>query len=49
MALPIELVNEILISLGKGLDPPLDPTSPFPMPYGIRSVIVSPGQVTLET
>ena len=48
LALPIELVSEILVSLGQGLDPPFDPTSPFPMPYGIRSVIVSPGQVTIE-
>ena len=49
LALPIELVNEILISLGKGQDPPFDPTSSFPMPYGIRSVIFSPGQVIIET
>ena len=49
MVLPIELVNEILTSLGRSQNPPLDPTSTFPMPYGIQSVVVSSGQVIIET
>ena len=49
LALPIEVVNEILTSLGQSQDPPFDPISPFPMPHGIQSVIVSPGQVVIET
>ena len=49
LTLPLELVKKILLSLGQGMNPPFDPTSPFPMPYGIRSVIVSPGQVVIET
>ena len=47
--LPIVLIDQILTSLGQSQDPPLDLISSFPMPYGIRSVIVSPGQVVIET
>ncbi|MEE8349449.1 MAG: hypothetical protein V3R94_07755 [Acidobacteriota bacterium] len=49
MALPRELVNEILTSLGRSQDPPFDPTSTFPIPYGIQSIIVSAGQVIIAT
>lgn len=49
MELPIALVNEILISLGQSQDPPFDPTSSFPMPFGIQSIVVSGGQVVIET
>ena len=49
VTLPIVLIDQILSSLGQGQNPPLDLTSGFPMPYGIRSVIVSPGQVVIKT
>jgi hypothetical protein len=49
VALPIELANKILTSLGQSQDPPFDPLSTFPMPHGIRSVIVSPGQIVIAT
>ncbi len=49
VALPRKLVNEILTSLGQSQDPPFDPTSTFPLPYGIQSITVSPGQVIIET
>ena len=49
VTLPIVLIDQILNSLGQSQDPPLNPTSTFPMPYGIRSVTVSPGQVVIET
>ncbi len=47
--LPIALVTELLISLGQSQDPPIDPTSSFPMPYGIQSIVISGGQLIIET
>jgi hypothetical protein len=49
MELPIALVTELLISLGRSQDPPFDPTSSFSMPFGIQSIVVSGGQVVIET
>ena len=47
--LPISLVHDILMSLGQIQPALLDPTSSFPMPYGIESVVISPDQVVIET
>jgi len=49
MPLPPSLVNSILSAVGRQQDPPFDPTEPFDLPYGIKTVKVSPGKATLET
>ena len=49
ISLPASWVNSLLSSLGKRNKPPFDPTEPFDMPYGIRSVIFHPGKVIMET
>lgn len=49
ISLPAPWVNSLLSSLGKRNDPPFDPTKPFPMPYGVRSVTFQPGKMMMET
>ena len=49
ISLPAPWVNSLLSSLGKRNNPPFDPTEPFEMPYGIRSVTFHPGKVMMET
>ncbi len=49
MPLPPSLVNSILSAVGRRQDPPFDPMEPFDLPYGIKTVKVSPGKATLET
>ncbi len=49
ISLPAPWVNSLLSSLGKRNNPPFDPTEPFDMPYGIRSVTFHPGKVMMET
>ena len=49
ISLPAPWVNSLLSSLGKRNKPPFDPTEPFDMPYGIRSVTFHPGKVIMET
>ncbi len=49
MPLPPSLVNSILSAVGRQQDPPFDPMEPFDLPYGIKTVTVSPGKATLET
>ena len=49
ISLPAPWVNSLLSSLGKRNKPPFDPTEPFDMPYGIRSVTFHPGKVMMET
>ena len=39
----------VLSTLGRQQDPPFDPVEPFPMPYGISTVDVQLGRVTIET
>ncbi|MDA2927879.1 hypothetical protein MYX78_11740, partial [Acidobacteria bacterium AH-259-G07] len=43
------LVSSILSSLGQKQDPPFDPTRPFPLPYGIQSVTLQSGKLTIKT
>jgi len=49
MPLPASLVNSILSSVGKRQDPPFDPTEQFDLPYGVKTITVTPGKATLET
>lgn len=49
MPLPPSLVNSILSAVGRRQDPPFDPMEPFDLPYGIKTVTVTPGKATLET
>ncbi len=47
--LPASVMEMVLSTLGRQQDPPFDLAEPFPMPYGISTVDVQPGQVTIET
>ena len=47
--LPVSMVEMVLSTLGRQQDPPFDPVEPFPMPYGISTVDVQLGRVTIET
>ena len=47
--LPASMVEMVLSTLGRQQDPPFDPVEPFPMPYGISTVDVQLGRVTIET
>lgn len=49
LPLPPSLVNSILSAVGRRQDPPFDPMEPFDLPYGVKTVTVSPGKATLET
>lgn len=49
MPVPASLVNMILSSVGKRQDPPFDPTEPFEMPYSIKNVTITTGQVAIRT
>ena len=49
IALPSSMVEMVLSTLGRQQDPPFDPVEPFPMPYGISTVDVQLGRVTIET
>lgn len=46
--LPKSLVRLILRAVGQEQDPPFDPTQPFDLPYGIKTVKIWPGQVTIQ-
>ena len=47
--IPPTLVMSILSPAGKQLDPPFDPTQPFPLPYGIQRIEVETGRVFIFT
>ena len=49
IALPVSVMEMVVSTLGRQQDPPLDLAEPFPMPYGISTVDVQPGQLTIET
>ncbi len=49
IALPASVMEMVVSTLGRQQDPPFDLSEPFPMPYGISTVDVQPGQLTLET
>ncbi|MDA2937871.1 hypothetical protein MYX75_06370 [Acidobacteria bacterium AH-259-A15] len=49
LPVPAPLVSSILSSLGQKQDPPFDPTQPFPLPYGIQSVTLQSGKLTIKT
>lgn len=49
IALPASVMEMVVSTLGRQQDPPLDLSEPFPMPYGISTVDVQPGQLTIET
>lgn len=49
LPIPASLVNTILKSVGARLDPPFDPTAPFPLGHGIRAIHIAPGRATIET
>jgi hypothetical protein len=49
MPLPPSFVNSILSAVGRQQDPPFDPMEPFDLPYGMKSVKVTPGKALLET
>ena len=49
IALPASVMEMVVSTLGRQQDPPLDLAEPFPMPYGISTVDVQPGQLTIET
>ena len=49
IALPASVMEIVVSTLGRQQDPPLDLAEPFPMPYGISTVDVQPGQLTIET
>lgn len=49
LPVPAPLVSSILSSLGQKQDPPFDPTRPFPLPYGIQSVTIESGKLTIRT
>ncbi len=47
--IPSALVNAILRSMGSRLDPPFDPTAPFPFGHGIQRVRIEAGRAVIET
>jgi len=49
IALPASVMEMVVSTLGRQQDPPFDLSEPFPMPYGISTVDVQPGQLTIET
>ena len=49
IALPASVMAMVVSTLGRQQDPPFDLSEPFPMPYGISTVDVQPGQLTIET
>ncbi len=49
IALPASVMEMVVSTLGRQQAPPLDLAEPFPMPYGISTVDVQPGQLTIET
>ncbi|MGH9338826.1 MAG: hypothetical protein ACRD1R_04365 [Acidobacteriota bacterium] len=49
ISVPATLVNTLLSTAGKNQEPPFDPTEPFEMPYGIKTVKVQTGRVTIST
>jgi hypothetical protein len=48
VTIPSSLVNMLLGSLGKRLEPPIDPTKPFDLPYGIREARLLPGKLVIS-
>lgn len=49
MTIPAVLVDQVLSYLGSTLKPPFDPTKPFTMPGGVKSVEFQPGKVVVKT
>ena len=47
--LPASVVDMLLSSIGKEQQPPFDPTKPFPLPQGIKTLTVEPGAVRLTS
>ncbi|MFZ0427079.1 MAG: hypothetical protein WAO20_03100 [Acidobacteriota bacterium] len=47
--LPASVVDLILSSIGKEQQPPFDPSQPFPLPQGIKTLTVEPGAVRLTS
>ncbi len=46
---PAPLVNAIFSAVARKQDPPFDPTKPFDLPFGIKTVKVQPGEVVITT
>jgi hypothetical protein len=42
-------VNSILSSVGRQQDPPFDPSEPFDIPYGIKTIRVQQGKIRIDT
>ncbi|MBI4444555.1 MAG: hypothetical protein HY645_01495 [Acidobacteria bacterium] len=49
MPVPPAVVNALIKTIGKKQDPPFDPTEPFEMPWGIKSVTIELGKLTVRT
>lgn len=47
--LPASVVDMLLSSIGKEQQPPFDPTEPFPLPQGIKTLTIEPGSVRLTS
>lgn len=47
--LPASVVDMLLSSIGKEQQPPFDPTKPFPLPQGVKTLTVEPGAVRLTS
>jgi hypothetical protein len=49
VGVPAIVVNTILSSVGRQQDPPFDPTEPFDIPYGIKTIRIQQGKVRIDT
>lgn len=47
--LPGSVVDMLLSSIGKEQQPPFDPTEPFPLPRGIKTLTLEPGRIVLTS
>ncbi len=47
--LPASVVDMLLSSIGKKQQPPFDPTEPFPLPKGVKTLVVEPGKVVMTS
>ena len=49
MPVPLALLNTLLKTLGERVEPPFDPTKPFPLPHGIDNIRITTAQAILKT